>query len=108
MYSCCNTRNSNYAVSTTPETTTTQLLQHQKQQLRSCYSQQPQPSKACYFATARNNKRQPSEERSRGMIKQLSKASRTQLPLLKSGTAWGNDKGMRGSQEDGQSRLPAV
>jgi len=31
-----NTKNSNYAVAATPETTTTQLPQHQKQQLRSC------------------------------------------------------------------------
>ena len=42
------------------------------------------------------------------MIKQLSKAGRTQLPGLKTGTTWGNDKGMRESQEDGRSRLPAV
>ena len=63
MYSCCNTKNSNYAVAATPEPTTTQFLQHQKQKLRSCYSQQHQPSKAGYFATTGSNKRQLSEVR---------------------------------------------
>jgi hypothetical protein len=56
MYSCCNTKNSNYAVAVTPETATTQLLQHQKQQLRSCYSQQQQLPKASYFVTTTNNR----------------------------------------------------
>ena len=55
MYSCCNTKNNNYAVAATPETATTQLLQHQKQQLRSCYNQQHQSPKAIYFVTAANN-----------------------------------------------------
>lgn len=68
IYSCYNTRNSNHAVAATPEIATTQLLQHQKQQLRSCYSQQQQLSKAGYFATAGNNNRQLSEEHWHGTI----------------------------------------
>ena len=58
MYSCCNTKNSNYAVVVTPETATTQLLQHQKQQLCSCYSQQHQSPKASYFLKTANNRGQ--------------------------------------------------
>lgn len=66
-----------------------QLLQHQKQQLRSCYSQQRQLSKAgeCYFATTRNNKRKLSEDRQNSTLtqhdRQLSKKGKTQLQLLK-------------------------
>jgi hypothetical protein len=63
MNSCCNTKNSNYAVAATPETATTQLLQHQQQQL----------PKASYFVTAMDNRWQLSRELWRGIIKRKSK-----------------------------------
>lgn len=82
--SCYNTRNNNYAVAATPERATTQLLQHQKNQL----------SKAgknlfCNSWNTGNGKREqqlPKDQQSSMLTQhnqQLTKKGKIQLQLLK-------------------------